>query len=279
MTASDWCYRTRPSTDSSPNSISQPSQDRSWLTCSRTTPSSTRRERAPRVLLERSMPTTTSGALWTRQRGARRMAWPPRSATHGLRTDVRRHTKRSCRRLASASHGLGASSRGSCKARSRLTGISGRHGAGPPGGGPVTAGKRHWCNASRRGATQGCRRRSRCRVSSWWTLSTTTPAAFCQRYGFVRTPESAPVLPPDERRSRQPSIRPLTGEMMGRRVRSARRRAPCDQGFAEAQFLIWRNGEMTVTDRTAQRPKRAVASDEGGAGGVGTFDHPNVEGR
>ena len=52
--------------------------------------------------------------------------------------------------------------------------------------------------------------------------------------------------------------------------------AECDQGFAEAQFLIWRDGKMPVADRAAQRPEPAVASDEGGGGGVGTFDHPDA---
>ena len=52
--------------------------------------------------------------------------------------------------------------------------------------------------------------------------------------------------------------------------------AACNQGFAEAQFLVWRDGEMPVADRAAQRPQRAVAGDEGGGGGVGTFDHPDV---
>ena len=33
---------------------------------------------------------------------------------------------------------------------------------------------------------------------------------------------------------------------------------------------------MPVADRAAQRPKRAVASDEGGGCGVGTFDHADV---
>jgi hypothetical protein len=38
--------------------------------------------------------------------------------------------------------------------------------------------------------------------------------------------------------------------------------AECDHGFAEAQFLVWCNGKMPVADRAAQRPERAVASDE-----------------
>jgi len=33
---------------------------------------------------------------------------------------------------------------------------------------------------------------------------------------------------------------------------------------------------MPVADRAAQRPERAVASNEGGGGGVGTFDHADV---
>ena len=40
--------------------------------------------------------------------------------------------------------------------------------------------------------------------------------------------------------------------------------AACDQGFAEAQFLVWWNGEVPVADRAAQRPERAVAGDRGG---------------
>ena len=33
---------------------------------------------------------------------------------------------------------------------------------------------------------------------------------------------------------------------------------------------------MPVADPAAQRPQRAVASDERGRGGVGAFDHPDV---
>ena len=185
----------------------RPSPWRSWSSCSRTTRSFARRE--PRL----ASPARTARCPPRRQhlrlgkRGTRRVASPPctRSATHGLGADVRGHSNGSYPRLLQPHHGLSTSSRGSCKARSRHAGVSGRHGvAGQADSRPVSAGKRCWYKASRRGATQG----SRCRGGR---CGTSYRAGCCRRGSgcFLRavrfrpsTRASAPALQTYEGRSR-----------------------------------------------------------------------------